>query len=283
LTDEPRPADAPARKRSLIGWTAAILLFLALAWFAGSCALPTWSTHRAVTACGKAKSSPEKAVAKLGGPERARVLAGRYLRLPEWTGRDGRNAAMVLAACGPGGLDELLAMLSSGRPDVRGHAVLAVSFCDVRDPRVVPALLAAAKDPDEEVRAKDCWALYKVAPRAPETVPALIECLGDANAEVRWTAVMALGSHDGAAYAAVEPLTARLKDTDFRVRGSSAEALGNILLAAKIGGAQPGRKDEKALEALRRAAFDDEHGEVRKKARWAYRNATGLYPKPFTE
>ncbi len=283
MTDKPGAADAPARRRSRVGWTAAILAALALAWFAGSCALPTWNTHRAVSACRKSKSSPEKAVVKLGGPERARVLAARYLRLPEWTGRDGRNAAMVLAACGPGGLDELLAMLRSGRPDVRGHAVLAISFCGVSDERVVPALLAAAKDPDEEVRVKAGWGLFKVAPRAPETVPALVECLGDANAEVRWTAAMALKDYKAAASAAVEGLTARLNDTDFRVRWSSAEALGSILLAAKIGGAQPGRKDEKALEALRRAAFDDEHGEVRKKARWAYRNATGRYPKPFTE
>lgn len=85
----------------------------------------------------------------------------------------------------------------------------------------VPALMAALKDPDVQVRRAAAQALANH--EDPRAVPALIDALKDSDAEVRATAAMALGEFEDKRAGA--PLVALLKDGNVEVRRAALYAL----------------------------------------------------------
>lgn len=88
----------------------------------------------------------------------------------------------------------------------------------------VPALMAALKDSDVEVRRAAVQSLSNHEDR--RAVPALIEALKDSDAEVRAGAAMALGRLEDPRAAA--PVAALLKDSSVEVRRAALWALHNL-------------------------------------------------------
>ncbi len=87
----------------------------------------------------------------------------------------------------------------------------------------VDGLIAALKDPDEDVRCQAAWALGRTG--KTRAVDALLEALGD-SPEVRRQAIRALGEIGDAR--AMPALTQALKDDDARVRRAAAKAIARI-------------------------------------------------------
>ena len=123
----------------------------------------------------------------------------------------------------------------------------------------VPALVAALKDEDSDVRRHAAWGLGEV--KDPRAVEPLIAALKDKDSHVRGAAAWELGMIKDPR--AIEPLIAALKDKDSGGRGAAAWALGMI-------------KDPRAIEPLI-AALKDEDSDVRNTAAWALKGITGLY------
>ncbi len=112
----------------------------------------------------------------------------------------------------------------------------------------VPALMAALKDSDVEVRRAAVQSLSNHEDR--RAVPALIEALRDSDAEVRSGAAMALGQLEDPR--AAVPVAALLKDSSVEVRRAALWALHNL----------PGEVSSEAVLA----ALGDADAEVRQAA-----------------
>ena len=82
-------------------------------------------------------------------------------------------------------------ILRDSEPDSRRDAVTAMGALKVKD--AVPDLIAALKDPDEQVRARAAEALWSLGPAAGDAVSALIPLLKDRNTGIRLNAAGALG------------------------------------------------------------------------------------------
>lgn len=135
--------------------------------------------------------------------------------------------SILRAISGParGRLDlrPILEALRCDRPFTRGAAAGALGR--MKDPRALPALLAAFKDKSGYVRACVAAALGRID--AKRAVEPLIEALeGDADEDVRRYAAKSLGQI--ADPRAFEPLVAALKDEDFHVCEVAASALGAL-------------------------------------------------------
>ncbi len=87
----------------------------------------------------------------------------------------------------------------------------------------VPALMAALKDGDVEVRRAAAQSLSNLDD--PRAIPAFIEALRDSDAEVRASAANALGQFEDKR--ALPPLMAALKDSDKEVRRAAMSSLGS--------------------------------------------------------
>ena len=96
----------------------------------------------------------------------------------------------------------------------------------------VPALIAALKDEDGDVRMEVVRTLREIGPAAEDAVPALITALKDEIWDVRGSAANALREIGPAAEDAVPALITALKDEIWDVRGSAADALREIGPAA---------------------------------------------------
>ncbi len=92
---------------------------------------------------------------------------------------------------------------------VRPSAADALGKVGPAAKEVVPALIAALKDKDKEVRMSATFALIEIGGAA---VPALIAALKDENREMRWRAANALGQIGFAAPDAVRALEAAARD-----------------------------------------------------------------------
>lgn len=120
---------------------------------------------------------------------------------------------------------------------------------------VVPPLIEALKDKEDEVRAHVALTLALVGPGAKEPVAAaLVDALNDKNAEVRQYAADGLGRIGAVTKKVVPALIEAIKDKNAKVRSRAAMALGEMPWEAR--GAVPS-----LLEALK-----DKDGEVRLRA-----------------
>lgn len=121
--------------------------------------------------------------------------------------------------------------LSRTRPeDVPVRRYLALVLGKLGDPSAVPALLAAAKDPDSETRLYSVWALGALAdPRALDTV---LEASQSPDAGVRKMAAYVLGRLNSRA--AVPRLKVLLEDSVTDVRWNAAIALARLGDAAGL-------------------------------------------------
>jgi HEAT repeat protein len=207
----------------------------------------------AAAAVGAIGANPEKAVPRLiealGDPDAVtrRATAGAL-------GRFGPRAASAVPA--------LSKALKDSSRDVRINCAWAPG--EIQAKEVVPRLLEALGDKDDEVRQFVVRSLAALRPDAKQAVPALaklvkddsspavrytavdmlrlhgksavpalVELLGEADDLTRYYACWGLGVIGPEAKAAVPDLTKALKDRDAKVRRRAAAALGGIGPGAK--------------------------------------------------
>jgi HEAT repeat protein len=128
----------------------------------------------------------------------------------------------------------------------------------VRQGNLIPALLVALEDQDEDVRGAAGEALGRLREAAaahPEVIPAFLAALEDQDEDVRWAAAEALGKLGEAAAAhpgVIPALLAAFKGQDQWVRLAAAEAIGGL------GEAAAGHPE--VIPALLAALKDQDHG-----------------------
>jgi hypothetical protein len=166
MTEQPNGPEAKplATWRPLVLWSAAIVAFLGLVWFAAAVVVPAYEVHRAIDDAKRAPPAPPGTLmAKLGGPEPAARKLSIYLSLPKaliyrepsedqrWWSlyNDKRGIAVgVLGDCGKHGVPTLVRMLDHSEARMRSEAASALGSIgpDARD--AVPALIRALSDDD---------------------------------------------------------------------------------------------------------------------------------------
>jgi hypothetical protein len=92
--------------------------------------------------------------------------------------------------------------------------------------QLLPGLIDALKDEDDEVRQLSALALASIG---RDAVPALLQALQDNNKEKRAAAAYAIGRIGPQAREAIPDLVKALKDPETTVKRSSAEALSRLL------------------------------------------------------
>jgi serine/threonine-protein kinase len=174
-------------------------------------------------------------------------------------------------------------LLKDEDEDVRLDGVRSLEFS--RDPRALPALIAALRDPSLKVKAEAVQAITRMGEQATGPViqllndaideidfltarfaakclgqigddsiaPALVELLASGDSFVVCESALALGKHG--LTQAVPQLLELLENQSGNIRFAAAEALGRMC-------------DVRAYEALQARLKDDDEG-VRAKARWA--------------
>jgi HEAT repeat protein len=142
---------------------------------------------------------------------------------------------------------------------VRRSASLALMpMVDERSGEIVPEIVDALHDLDEDVRSACCDLLGSIGPSAKASVPELIRSLDDQAAHVRGQAAKALGDIGPVAIEAVPRLIDLLRnDKATTVRWRAADGLGGI-----------GRGAEAAVPALLEV-LNDEDEELSRRARGA--------------
>jgi hypothetical protein len=127
---------------------------------------------------------------------------------------------------------------------------------DHNDPRLVPALVAAIRDPDNCTRRVAGSFLGRID--HPSARSALLSALDDASAGTRSVAALGLGLAEY--HGAVRPLIGKLRDESAEVRRASAWALGSI-------------EDTAATASLVAVLARDPDARVRQAAAWAIGNS----------
>lgn len=141
-----------------------------------------------------------------------------------------------LRALGPPCLPSLVAVLSDPEVPMRRNAELVLvqlaggydgkPKMDIRP--AIPALIAATKDSDPDVRAWAAHALAETGPAAAPAIPALLILLQDAHEGPRNTSCIALGNIGPAARSALPALHQALSDPSPDVRKFAQRAIGQI-------------------------------------------------------
>ncbi len=139
-------------------------------------------------------------------------------------------------------------MLATDTENLRGRAWCAGALAKFSAPAdlAVPALVAALRDPSDEVRSVAVLSLEQYPEAADRSRAALRKAVGDAHWKVRGNAACALGKLD-ASDAGVVALGAALRDVTPYVRGCAARALGGLWPFAR-----------RMLPALRAAERDED-------------------------
>ncbi|MGL4463749.1 MAG: HEAT repeat domain-containing protein [Planctomycetia bacterium] len=144
-------------------------------------------------------------------------------------------AALGGVACGrrPGfagkSVAELTALLGSVTAKDRADAAMGLGKLGREAALATPALAAALKDGDRQVRQLAADALGRIgAPEAAAAVPALTDALGDEDAAVRRMAAVSLGKLGPAAESAAPALKKAVKDKAPIVQAAAEAALKKI-------------------------------------------------------
>ena len=132
-------------------------------------------------------------------------------------------------------VEVLVRMLKSKCEVKRTGAVVALGNLRPPPKGVVPALVAAMKDEQPDVRGGASNALGRYLGSERDTaLPALLAAMNDPDLWVRITAGQSLASHSEAAVEAVPPTIRLLRTEDPNLRGQAAEILGKFGPSAKI-------------------------------------------------
>jgi HEAT repeat protein len=121
--------------------------------------------------------------------------------------------------------------LNDKDPAARRYAAGVIGSMGPKAEAAVPALIAALKDPDENVRGRAAFALGRLAPpgRGAGAVAALADALRDSDMQVRKNAASALAGFGSEAKAAIPALIADLNDnSDASLRVDAAWAIRRI-------------------------------------------------------
>jgi len=171
-----------------------------------------------------------------------------------------RAARQSLAALrDPRVVPVLVAELDSDDESIRRQAVSQLGMFDTSE--AVQGLLRATRDADEPVRLAALLSLARIA-GAERSVPALTAALQDESPQVRRQAVRLLGRHASADV--VEALTTALGDADPQVREEAARALGRIAsgrVYVTVGSARVDQL-EREVAALRERYYSAGHPEL---------------------
>jgi HEAT repeat protein len=160
---------------------------------------------------------------KIGRHPRAIPVLAEMTRRP-----DGPGAYQAVVALGrlasrtQEAAPALVAALRHADPDIRRAAARSLGQIG---PPIIPALQEALADSDREVRRSAVEALGWIGAAA---VPTLIEALNNESPSARRAAARALGRFGPAAKAAEPALIEALRGTDEKVRQAAARALGEI-------------------------------------------------------
>jgi hypothetical protein len=232
---ETRHGSPASPWRGIALWTAAILVGLALTYFAGSVVIPFLQTRAVMedylgtNSSYRSPSGPSydsmlrDAVKSLGGPGRAARRLGLYLRMPKGTAPYKYAAVEMLGLCGEKGLPALVEALGSSDGDVqdvalnqlRGSGTAAIPLLADRigdekaylyiDTLLMDHkaeanrwLLPKLKDSNWRARANACQTLCSTGDVS--TAPAVIDALRDKHPIVRMYALWALEHISGAEY-----------------------------------------------------------------------------------
>lgn len=139
-----------------------------------------------------------------------------------------RNAAYALSAIGSPAVDALIDALGHDQVSTRTDAATTLGDIALAATDALPALVAASRDPHEDVRKAAVEALGIIGQSKPDVVPALIDAVGDEHVGVRTAAVFALcrlGPHAAEAVGALEGV---LDDENRYVRADALHALQRI-------------------------------------------------------
>ncbi|MGL4461992.1 MAG: HEAT repeat domain-containing protein [Planctomycetia bacterium] len=124
---------------------------------------------------------------------------------------------------------ELTVLLGSVTAKDRADAAMGLGKLGREAALATPALAAALKDGDRQVRQLAADALGRIgAPEAASAVPALADALGDEDAAVRRMAAVSLGKLGPAAAAAIPALKKTAKDKAPIVQSAAEAALKKI-------------------------------------------------------
>ncbi|MFH1829788.1 MAG: HEAT repeat domain-containing protein [Pseudomonadota bacterium] len=123
----------------------------------------------------------------------------------------------------------------------------------------VPALIAALKDSNQEVRSCAAWALGKIGPAAKDAVPALIAALKDQDWEVRYSSAKALRKIGPKATEYGDLFNAAFKNADIDAAEKSIGSRGAFLLWQKFGIERFNRYHPSILKHLVKMASDVNH------------------------
>jgi len=185
---EPYTPPPDRSRRAAIFATLGIVVILGLAVFLIA-VLPLWQTHRevrrsagsAVFATAFKEALAHKAIARLGGPERAMNRLMAYLRLPDWIKPDRAGATLLLGWCGPRAMPVLLQTFNdpNANTSLLLSAIEALGRIGPEAKEAVPALIKTLEDKDWNVRVCTAWALGQIGPEAKAAAPALCKLLED--------------------------------------------------------------------------------------------------------
>ena len=164
-------------------------------------------------------------------------------------------ALQCLARIGRPALTPLSQAVANSNVNVRFHAVNLLGGLGRDDPpAVVPALLRALKDDNDNVRRAAAFALGNLAQAPAPVVTALLETLTDSSPLVRSTGIQALGNFGAAAKSAVPALVDAVKSGDGGTAAQVAHALMRIAPDAAVLALLEKLDDTNAL--IRRATVD---------------------------
>ena len=139
-----------------------------------------------------------------------------------------RHAGYALSAIGAPAVAALAESLSHPTAATRTDAATILGDIALDALAAAPALIAATRDPHEEVRRSAAEALGTICPAAPDPVAALIDALGDEHSSVRTAATFALCRLGPRAAEAVSALEQVLDDENRYVRADALYALERI-------------------------------------------------------
>jgi HEAT repeat protein len=207
---------------------------------------------------GNVRSSAALSLARVGEPALSHLLKALKDEDPETR----RLAASALGEVAPKRKALLPALQAASRDkdaNVRSYALGSMEIIDSSNPLVFQALLAGLADPSPVVRQGCAWHFGRMGPRAEPATRRLVGLLQDKEDGVRREVIYALLRIGSLSGEHVPLLIALLKDKTWEVRASAAEALG------KVG---PGAKD--AVEGLRKTLKDRQ-----RQVRWWAAEALG--------